>query len=116
MRLLSKWLLSALALLAVAHLYPGVVVSSFGSALLAAAVLATLNTIIRPLMVLLTLPATLLTLGLFLFIINALLFWAAAGLLSGLDVRGFGAALMGSLIYSVLQLAIEFVLDRLFPD
>jgi putative membrane protein len=115
MRLLSKWLLSALALLAVAHLYQGVVVGSFGSALLAAAVLATLHTIVRPLLVLLTLPATLLTLGLFLFVINALLFWAAAGLLDGLDVRSFGAALMGSLIYSALQLAIEFVLDRLFP-
>lgn len=115
MRLLLKWLLSALALLAVAHLYPGVVISSFGSAVLAAAVLATLHTVVRPLMVLLTLPATLLTLGLFLFIINALLFWAAAGLLSGLEVRGFGAALLGSLIYSALQLAIEFVLDRLLP-
>ncbi len=115
MRLLAKWLLSALALLAVAYLYGGVVVGSFGSALLAAAVLAALNTVVRPLMVMLTLPATVLTLGLFLFVINALLFWAAAGLLSGLDVRGFGAALLGSLIYSLLQLAIEFVLDRLFP-
>ena len=116
MRLLLKWLLSALALLAVAHLYHGVVVGSLGAALLAAAVLATLNTIVRPVMVLLTLPATVLTLGLFHLVINALLFWAAAALLSGLDVRGFGAALMGSLLYSVLQLAIEFVLDRLFPD
>lgn len=115
MRLLLKWLLSALALLAVAHLYGGVVVGSFGAALLAAAVLAALNTVVRPIMVMLTLPATVLTLGLFLFVINALLFWAAAGLLSGLEVRGFGAALLGSLIYSALQLAIEFVLDRLFP-
>ncbi len=115
MRFLSKWLLSALALLAVAHLYAGVVVGSFGSALLAAAVLGALNSVVRPLLVLLTLPATVLTLGLFLFVINALMFWAAAGLLSGLDVRGFGAALLGSLIYSLLQLAIEFVLDRLFP-
>jgi putative membrane protein len=115
MRLLSKWLLSALALLAVAHLYSGVVVSSYGSALLAAAVLATLNTLVRPLLVLLTLPVTVLTLGLFLFVINALMFWAAASLLSGLEVRGFGAALLGSLIYSVLQLAIESVLDRLLP-
>ena len=115
MRLFSKWLLSALALLAVAHLYHGVVVGSFGAALLAAAVLAALNTIVKPIMVVLTLPATVLTLGLFLFIINALMFWAAAGLLSGMDVRGFGGALVGSLIYSLMQLAIEFVLDRLFP-
>jgi putative membrane protein len=115
MRLISKWLLSALALLAVAHLYTGVVVSSFGWALLAAAVLATLNTLVRPLLVLLTLPVTVVTLGLFLFVINALMFWAAASLLAGLEVRGFGAALLGSLMYSVLQLAIESVLDRLFP-
>ena len=116
MRFLLKWLLSALALLAVAHLYHGVVVLSFGSALLAAAVLGALNSVVRPIMVLLTLPATVLTLGLFLFIINALMFWAAAGLLSGLEVRGFGAALLGSLIYSLLQLAIETVLQRLFPQ
>lgn len=116
MRFLLKWLLSALALLAVAHLYHGVVVGSFGSALLAAAVLGALNSVVRPIMVLLTLPATVLTLGLFLFIINALMFWAAAGLLSGLEVRGFGAALLGSLIYSPMQLAIETVLDRLFPQ
>ena len=115
MRLLSKWLLSALALLAVAYLYSGVTVSSYGSALLAAAVLATLNTLVRPLLVLLTLPVTVLTLGLFLFVINALMFWAAASLLAGLEVRGFGAALLGSLMYSALQLAIESVLDRLLP-
>ena len=115
MRLLSKWLLSALALLAVAHLYSGVTVSSYGSALLAAAVLATLNTLVRPLLVLLTLPVTVLTLGLFLLVINALMFWAAASLLAGLEVRSFGAALLGSLMYSALQLAIESVLDRLLP-
>lgn len=116
MKLLVHWLLSAAALLAVAYLYSGVVVTSFGAALLAAAVLGALNLVLRPVLVLLTLPVTVLTLGLFLFVVNALMFWAAAGLLSGLDVRGFGAALLGSLIYSALQLAIEFVLTRLFPD
>ncbi|MBP8062163.1 MAG: phage holin family protein [Polaromonas sp.] len=116
MKLLVHWLLSAAALLAVAYLYSGVVVTSFGAALLAAAVLGSLNLVLRPVLILLTLPVTVLTLGLFLFVVNALMFWAAAGLLSGLDVRGFGAALLGSLIYSALQLAIEFVLTRLFPD
>lgn len=116
MKLLLNWFLSAMALLAVAHLYSGVVVTSFTSALIAAAVLGALNAVLRPLLVLLTLPVTVITLGLFLFIINALMFWAAAGMLSGLDVRGFGAALLGSLIYSALLLAIEFVLERLFPN
>ena len=116
MKLITQWLLSAAALLAVAYLYAGVVVTSFGAALLAAALLGALNLVLRPILILLTLPVTLLTLGLFLFVVNALVFWAAAGLLSGLDVRSFGAALLGSLIYSTLQLAIDFVLARLFPD
>lgn len=116
MKFLTKWLLSAAALLAVAYLYSGVVVTSFTAALIAAAVLGALNTVVKPLLVLLTLPVTLVTLGLFIFVINALMFWAAASLLTGLNVTGFGAALIGSLIYSVLQLAIEFVLQRLLPD
>ena len=116
MKLITQWLMSAAALLAVAYLYEGVVVTSFGAALLAAALLGALNLVLRPLLILLTLPVTLLTLGLFLFVVNALIFWAAAGLLSGLDVRSFGAALLGSLIYSALQLAIDFVLARLFPN
>ena len=113
MKLLLKWLLSAAALLAVAYLYSGVVVTSFTSALIAAAVLGALNMVVRPILVLLTLPVTVVTLGLFLFVVNALMFWAAAGLVSGLNVSGFAAALIGSLIYSVLQLAIDFVLEQL---
>src|SRR3990167_3416338 len=111
MKLLVNWLLSATALLAVAYLYSGVVVSSF-----TAAVLGALNLVVRPILVILTLPVTLVTLGLFLFVVNALMFWAAASLVTGLSVRGFGAALIGSLIYSLLQLAIDFVLQRLFLD
>ncbi|MDQ3059002.1 MAG: phage holin family protein [Pseudomonadota bacterium] len=113
MKLILHWLLSAAALLAVAYLYSGVAVSSFTGALIAAAVLGALNLVVRPILVMLTLPVTVVTLGLFLFIINALMFWAAASLVSGLSVSGFGAALIGSLIYSVLQLLIDFVLERL---
>ena len=115
MKLILKWLFNAAALLAVAYLYSGVTVTSFTSALVAAAVLGALNLVVRPVLVLLTLPVTLVTLGLFLFVINALMFWAAASLLSGLHVTGFVAALIGSLIYSLLQLAIEFLLERLLP-
>ncbi|MDB5892022.1 MAG: phage holin family protein [Polaromonas sp.] len=116
MKLILNWLLSAAALLAVAYLYSGVVVTSFTGALIAAAVLGLLNIIVRPILVVLTLPVTVITLGLFLFIVNALMFWAAAGLVSGLSVTGFAAALIGSLLYSALQLAINFVLERLFLD
>jgi putative membrane protein len=116
MKLIFNWILSAVALLAVAHLYAGVTVTSFTSALIAAAVLGLLNAVVRPILVLLTLPVTVITLGLFLFVINALMFWAAASLLNGFNVAGFGAALIGSLIYSVLQLAIDFVLERLLSN
>ncbi|MBS0315518.1 MAG: phage holin family protein [Proteobacteria bacterium] len=110
MRLLLKWLLHAIALLAVASLYGGVVVKSFGAALLAALVIGLLNAVLRPVLVLLTLPVTLVTLGLFLFVINALMFWAASGLLTGFHVAGFSAALIGSLIYSLLGVLIDSVL------
>ncbi|MGQ2994780.1 MULTISPECIES: phage holin family protein [unclassified Variovorax] len=113
MRILLKWLLSAVALLAVAYLYSGVQVSSFGSALIAAVVIGLLNMIVRPVLVVLTLPVTIVTLGLFLFVINALMFWAASGLLAGFHVNGFLAALVGSLLYSVLSLLIESALGGL---
>ena len=113
-KILVRWLLLAGALLLVAHLYPGVVVNSFTSALIAALVLGLLNTLLRPVLVLLTLPVTVLSLGLFLFVINALMFWAAAGVLDGFHVRGFVAALIGSLIYSAIGIVIESALERLF--
>jgi len=114
MKLIVRWLLLAAALLLVAHLYSGVQVASFGSAMIAALVLGLLNTLVRPLLVLLTLPVTLLTLGLFLFVINALMFWAAASLLAGFNVAGFGAALIGSLIYSLAGVVIDVAIERLF--
>ena len=116
MRILLKWLLSAVALLAVTYLYSGVQVQSFGSALLAAAVIGLLNMVVRPVLVILTLPVTIVTLGLFLFVINALLFWAASGLLGGFHVNGFLAALLGSLIYSLLGLLIESALGGLLSS
>ena len=113
MKLIVKWLLSAAALLAVANLYNGVVVTSFTSALIAAFVIGLFNTILKPILVLLTLPVTFITLGLFLFVINALMFWAAASVLDGFKVNGFVAALIGSLIYSVMSIVINLALDRL---
>ena len=102
LKLIIRWLLYATALLAVTYVYSGVQVSSFGVAMFAAFVIGLLNTLVRPILVVLTLPVTLLTLGLFLFVINALMFWAAAEMLSGFHVTGFVAALVGSLMYSVL--------------
>lgn len=116
MKFLLKWLLAACALLLVAYLYPGVQVQSFGSALIAAAVVGIFYTLLRPLLVILTLPVTVVTLGLFLFVINALLFWAAAGVLDGFHVNGFWAALLGSLIYSVLMLVVDAALKSVLKD
>ncbi len=114
MKIIVRWVLLAVALLLVAHLYSGVTVASFWSAMWAALVLGLLNTLVRPLLVLLTLPVTLLTLGLFLFVINALMFWMAASLLNGLHVNGFAAALIGSLLYSLCGMVIDVAVERLF--
>ncbi len=114
MKIIVRWLLLAAALLLVAHLYSGVQVASFGVALIAAFVLGLFNTLVRPLLVLLTLPVTLLTLGLFLFVINALMFWAAASVLDGFGVNGFTAALVGSVLYSLCGLVIDVATERIF--
>jgi putative membrane protein len=114
LKILVRWLLLACALLLVAHLLNSVQVTSFAAALAAALVLGLLNAVVRPLLVILTLPATILTLGLFLFIINAAMFWSAAWMLEGLKVTSFGAALLGSLIYSACGVIIEMALDRVF--
>lgn len=116
MKLILKWLLSAAALLALAQLYSGVQVQGFAAALIAAFVIGLFNTVVRPILVVLTLPVTVVTLGLFLFVINALMFWAASGLLAGFQVTGFGAALLGSLIYSLFGLLIDSALERLLPQ
>ena len=116
MALLLKWLLSAASLLFVAYFYSGVQVTGYGAALIAAAVIGLFNAVLRPVLVVLTLPVTIVTLGLFLFVVNALMFWAAAGLLDGFHVRGFWAALWGAILSSGIGLMIDSALSRLFPQ
>lgn len=112
MRLLIVWLINAVALLAVPYVIPSISVDSFGTALIAALVLGLVNTIIRPILVLLTLPATLLTLGLFIFVINGLLFLFVGNLLSGFHVNGFWAGVFGSIVYSVISWLLSAILLR----
>lgn len=107
MRLLIAWLINAVALFAVPFLLKSVQVEDAGTALIAALVLGLVNTLIRPLLVLLTLPVTLLTLGLFIFIINGLMFWAVAHLINGFNVASFWSAVGGALIYSVISWALS---------
>jgi len=101
-RLLLVWLLNAIALLAVAQILPGIEVKSFLAALGAAVLLGLINAVLRPLLILLTLPATLLTLGLFILIINACLFWLGGSLIEGFVVSGFWPGFFGALLYSLI--------------
>ena len=103
MTLLLVWILNAVALLVVAYILPGIVVASFWSAMWAALVLGLINMLVKPLFVLLTLPITIVTVGLFLFVINALLFWLAGSILKGFQVNGFWWAVGGALLYSTLM-------------
>ena len=103
MRLLLAWLINTIALFAVPYILRTVYVQDLGTALVAALILALVNTLIRPILVLLTLPVTLVTLGLFIFVINGLMFWLVANLVGGFAVAGFWAAVGGALIYSVIS-------------
>lgn len=97
--LILRWVVNTLAVMLAAYLVPGVYVQNFWSALITALVMGLINAIIRPLVVLLTLPVNIITLGLFTLVINALMFWLAAYLVPGFDVYGFWAAFGGALIF-----------------
>lgn len=112
MKLIIRWLLLACALVLLTQLDTGIQVRSFGSAMGAAFVIGLLNAFVRPLLILLTLPVTVLTMGLFLFVINALTFQMASGLLDGFHVQGFWHALLGSVLYSLCSLVIDVALER----
>jgi putative membrane protein len=103
LRILVVWLINAVALAAVAYLMPSVTIASAGAALVAALVLGLVNALIRPLLVLLTLPVTVLTLGLFIFVINGLLFWAVGSLVPGFHVAGFWSGVLGAIIFSLVS-------------
>src|SRR5712672_474925 len=105
LKVLLVWLINALALLALPYIVPSVQVDSFYTALIAALLLGFVNTLIRPLIVLLTLPATVLTLGLFIFVINGLLFWFVASFVKGFSVAGFWSAFFGAIVYALISWA-----------
>jgi len=105
LNLLLVWLINALALLALPYLVPSVQVESVYTALIAALLLGLVNALIRPLLVLLTLPVTVLTLGLFVFVINGLLFWFVASFVQGFAVGGFWSAFFGAIVYALVSWA-----------
>ncbi|MGK2945821.1 MAG: phage holin family protein [Desulfuromonadales bacterium] len=111
--LLLRWLILTVAIMVAAYLFSGIHVSGFGSALFAALILGILNAFFRPILFILTLPINVLTLGLFTFVINALLLMMTSGVIGGLVVDGFGSALFGSLIISLVSwLLSSFINDR----
>jgi putative membrane protein len=112
MRLLLGWAINAGVLLLLPYLIPAVQVSSFTSALLVALMLGLLNVFVRPLLVLLTLPVSLLTLGAFLLVINGLMFWLVSQMLEGFEVTGFWWAVLAAIVYSVLSTLVASLLLR----
>ncbi|WP_407270713.1 phage holin family protein [Radiobacillus sp. PE A8.2] len=115
--MLKKWLLSllfnAVALVVVAQLFDSFIVEGFGTALLASLILSILNTIVRPILVVLTLPITIISLGLFLFVINALTLMITQSLIgTAFEINGFGTAFVAAIILSLINL----ILNRLFKD
>ena len=106
-QLLLVWVINALALMGVAYLIPGISVSTFWAALAAALVLGLINAVIRPVLVLLTLPVTILTLGLFIFVINGLLFWFVGSFIQGFVVSGFWVGVFGAIVYSLISWALS---------
>ena len=111
-RLLAVWLINAVALIAVAYLMPGIAVSSFITALIAALVLGLVNAVIRPILILLTLPATIVTLGLFIFVINGLLFWFVGSFIEGFVVSGFWAGVFGAIVFSIISWLLSALLFK----
>jgi putative membrane protein len=111
MRILINWLVTTAAILISAYLLPGVSVRSLGAALVTALVLGLINAIIRPILIILTFPLTIVTLGLFIFVVNALLVLLTSAIVPGFRVQGFGWALIFSLVFSI----VSFVLHRIVP-
>lgn len=112
MRILLVWILNAVALWLVTLIVPGVAVQDYVHAFIAAIVLGLVNALVKPVLIVLTLPITIVTLGLFLLVINALLFWAVGALLPGFHVAGFWWAMLGALVYSVLTWAMSALLPK----
>jgi len=110
--LVLRWIVLSVAVLVAAYVVPGISVSGFFSALSAAALLGVLNAVLRPLLVLLTLPITVLSFGLFLLVINAVLLSLVSGVIRGFDVAGFWPAVFGSVIISAVNWALNALLTR----
>lgn len=107
--LFLKWVGLALAMMFVGWVVPGITISNFVTALIAAAVIALVNIFIKPILVFLTLPINILTLGIFILVINAVLFMFVAYLVPGVEVNGFWSAFIGALLLSILSFGLAWI-------
>lgn len=112
MKLIARWLLTALALLGITYFVTGIRVDNFYAALIAALVLGLVNALIRPVILVLTLPFNIITLGLFTLIVNALMFWFASSIVKGFHVAGFWPAFWGAILMWVFNWFINGLLSR----
>ncbi len=110
MRLILRFLINIIAVALSSYILPGVYLSGLGSTILVVIVLGLINLFVKPIVVLLTLPVTIVTLGLFYFVINALLVWLVSVIVPGFRIRGFWWALLFSLVFSIIKL----ILDKVF--
>jgi putative membrane protein len=113
--LLVRWALNAVALMLVPEIVSGMSLSSYGAALVSALLIGLVNALIRPLLLLVTLPITVLTFGLFALVINALMFWMVSGLVGGFVVPDFATAFWGALVYSILSALVSLAVGGPVP-
>jgi putative membrane protein len=106
-----RWVINAVLLMLIPYVVPGVAIKNFWTALVAALVLAFVNALIKPVLILLTLPINLLTLGLFILVINALMFWLVSAVVKGFYISGFWPAFFAALAFSIFSLVLNYLLD-----
>lgn len=112
MFLVLRWILNVLVLMLIPYLVSGIEVASFYTALITALVLGLVNAVIRPVLIILTLPINILTLGLFTLVINGLLFWFVSSFVKGFMIAGFWPAFWAALIYSLVSIIVNYFLDK----
>jgi putative membrane protein len=106
-----RWVVNAGLLMLIPYIVPGIEMKNFGTALVAALVLAFVNALIKPILILLTLPINLLTLGLFILVINGLMFWLVSAIVKGFYISGFWPAFFAALVFSIFSLVLNYLLD-----
>ncbi len=106
-----RWIINAVLLMLIPYVVPGVTVKNFWAALVAALVLAFVNALIKPILLLLTLPINILTLGLFILVINGLMFWLVSAVVKGFYISGFWPAFFAALVFSIFSIVLNYLLD-----